>query len=208
MRARRAISHGFTLVELLVVIAIIGVLAGLMFPAFAQGRGKARAIVCMANLHQMVLAAQMYGQDHDQIWAHHGVWQGGTDAGCPLLRRYGLSQESMTCPAFRARPWRRIAGCMLVGYSYNIFLDGLPDASVEYPGTTVVFFDAGLGILALSGPDRFDDPTLPYEAGAWRHDGGANYAFADGHVRWYRPEAVRDGHEGPNDGYRPSFSPW
>lgn len=40
----------FTLIELLVVIAVIGILAGLLFPVFAQARDQARAIACLNML--------------------------------------------------------------------------------------------------------------------------------------------------------------
>jgi prepilin-type N-terminal cleavage/methylation domain-containing protein len=38
--------QGFTLIELLVVVAIIAILAGIMFPVFAQARDKARQVSC------------------------------------------------------------------------------------------------------------------------------------------------------------------
>ena len=43
-------AKGFTLIELLIVIAIIALLAAILFPVFAQARGKARQAVCLSNL--------------------------------------------------------------------------------------------------------------------------------------------------------------
>lgn len=60
--------NAFTLIELLVVIAIIAILAAILFPVFAQAREKARQATCTSNLKQIVLAANMYAQDYDEIW--------------------------------------------------------------------------------------------------------------------------------------------
>jgi len=46
-----------------VVIAIIGILAGLIFPAMAYGKFKARVTTCTNNYRQFALAAAMYAND-------------------------------------------------------------------------------------------------------------------------------------------------
>jgi prepilin-type N-terminal cleavage/methylation domain-containing protein/prepilin-type processing-associated H-X9-DG protein len=62
-------ARGFTLIELLVVIAIIGILAGMLFPVFANAREKARQTACMANIHQLGLAMMMYCDDNEGGYA-------------------------------------------------------------------------------------------------------------------------------------------
>jgi prepilin-type N-terminal cleavage/methylation domain-containing protein/prepilin-type processing-associated H-X9-DG protein len=64
-RSRSQLS-AFTLIELLVVIAIIAILAAILFPVFAQARGKARQITCLSNLKQLTTATLMYVQDYDE----------------------------------------------------------------------------------------------------------------------------------------------
>jgi prepilin-type N-terminal cleavage/methylation domain-containing protein len=63
-RQRRKESRAFTLAELLVVMAIIAILAALLLPTLATSKEQGKRTNCRSNLHQLVLALQMYAGDN------------------------------------------------------------------------------------------------------------------------------------------------
>lgn len=113
MRRRRA----FTLVELLVVIAILAILAGLLFPVFAQAKGAAKKTVCLSNLKSVGYALGLYLNDSDdvfpnaldasdkfapEIWDHEPEFQARIPT-MPLLvdvlEPYTKSKDIWHCPS-------------------------------------------------------------------------------------------------------------
>jgi len=65
LRLLKLSRFGFTLVEMLVVISIIGLLAGLIFPAYSAVKRKSSQAACASNMKQVGMAINLFANDND-----------------------------------------------------------------------------------------------------------------------------------------------
>ena len=216
--SRRA---AFTLIELLVVIAIIAVLAGMLLPALASAKSRARQAACLSGLRQVGLGIQMYADDNRGMFPEttHGISDTNRSWLATVRPYLGNTDAVRLCPADPRRTQRLTNN----GTSYipNEFLavdrvdpfgrviesfrrlDQIPT-----PAETITVFE----IAESKDPGAFNDHTHSRNWGkGWdavlddiqpdRHrtgsatrdhaSGSANYLYLCGHVVQLRAATVK-----------------
>jgi prepilin-type processing-associated H-X9-DG protein len=133
---------------------------GVVLERVELARGDAIDQSCMSNEKQICLAFMMYMQDYDQTLPLKEEW---TDDLMPYIR----NEQVFTCPAKPDLAW---------GYGFNEKLAGLKERKLEGPAQLVLLYESDTGEKNAVGAGE----TLA----APRHQGGLNFGFADGHVKW------------------------
>ncbi len=160
-------------VAFLVSLVVGPIVAAILFPVFARARAKAQQNSCLSNVKQLNLGMLMYASDYDDRWPYAGNWP---DAILPYIN----NTQIYACPSdgrTDGRSNKQTSGCSeSVSYTmspaFNGFYAGFPyPPGTLPPGETGVLFD---GTQLGGGRD----------VAAYRHNGGLNVGYADGHVKW------------------------
>lgn len=200
-------KHGFTLIELLVVIAIIAILAAILFPVFARARENARKSTCQSNMKQLGMATMQYAQDYDESY-HFAYTITPTVYFPQALQPYLKSMDVFVCPS-DPDIWVPVTGIRLSYIcNYNVHPPGdtaqptpVRMAQVSRPSETISMAENADGSTTNRQPDcqyawgcQGGGVSSGYNrwarVGRTRHSEGANYVFADGHVKWMKPDAA------------------
>jgi prepilin-type N-terminal cleavage/methylation domain-containing protein/prepilin-type processing-associated H-X9-DG protein len=213
--------HGFTLIELLMVISIIAILAAILFPVFAQAREAARKTKCASGVRQLGMAVLTYSQDYDEQLP--GTWDGAGGTGSTSgsggwmhftnflgpatfdpsrgsLFPYVKSAAIFQCPTDASRSGNSYAINSLLSTPTGVtaFYAGLSEAALTQPASTFLFIEEHED-GARTTDDAYFNVSIPNRLTS-RHQGGAQFLFCDGHVKYLKSDAIR--YPNPNGVHR------
>jgi prepilin-type processing-associated H-X9-DG protein len=134
-------------------------LTGVALSDLALGENGGKRL-CQSNLKQLALGVMQYMQDYDELHPPANEW-------CDVVMPYVKSERLFHCPALGKKQY---------GYAMNWKLSRKSMGEVDYPSQMVLVYESE----TLRRNHRGEGQDLAY-----RHDGGANYAYDDGHVKWH-----------------------
>jgi len=217
--------------QLLLVVLVLVSSAAIVFPILLRNRENARSASCQSNLKQVALGIAQYKQDYDGRFpltrvhsiqkvrskrkhpsnSDYSLAYGWADAFQPQIKSISI----LLCPAEISMP-SQIGDATLPGFSdywMNENLSGQRDKILSSPQRVLMFGDGEGSADSTSQYSKKTISSAPLVAAQQegytqgpcfeRHLGRANYAFADGHVKWLAKEEISIA---PNQPY--TFAPY
>lgn len=139
--------------------AMFTLLAGLALPVVLRARKKERPTGCLSNVKQVTLALFMYAEDSDEHLPPARVW---CDAAAPYVK----NPQILLCPDHETRE--------KCSYTFSVAVSSADLGRLPHQDRTWVLWDGAGGWNVYGGFDSVE----------YRHRGGANFGYADGHCRW------------------------
>lgn len=205
-------KSAFTLLEVVLILGIMAVLATMLMPLVNRARLNAQRTSCQSNLKQISLGVSQYTRDYDETYPlaytdFDGVegYNPATDKGwAESLGPYLKNARLFSCPT---EPESNIESPLTTDYWMAAPMTGTRFAQVAKPTWTVLSGDgiqSSAAMLVTHGAIAYrgDAPSLKYNGEIWdvtgategkggrRHLEGLNIGFADGHIKWFKPERI------------------
>ena len=215
-------KNGFTLIELLALIAIVSVLCTMLFPGYIKTRDQSRGAICQSNLKQLAMAIHMYQSDWDggmppnyvgdeingyTMWPHFIS---------PFMTKIGAFKcPADECGTYYDDPDEK--SYMYISYSINSYVSSSQGYSGVRDSGSLAYLNINYTTAKKGDIQHPEDVFLMWCGGdtsmdtdheienyhmmrvdkrggfpSPRHNGGTNYAFCDGHVKWLSMKDVPD----------------
>jgi len=169
--------------QAVLVLAGLAIIAVVFYPVSSGVPTDNARTNCQSNLKQIGLAIKQYNQDYNYKFPPVNL---GKQGWADMLQPYLKNTQLFQCPKANSKhPDGKI------DYFYNARVAGQAEEKFEYIANTIM---TGDGIA--DAPSNANLTTFPAawvteeKSPAWRHLEGANYGFADGHVKWLKPTSV------------------
>jgi prepilin-type N-terminal cleavage/methylation domain-containing protein len=197
-------NKGFTLTELMVVTSVTALMMGILLPVLGRVRQQGKSVVCLSNLRQLAIAAELYCNSNDgyypiaymyerkdsefisYAWDFTTIkdWSKGTVEVKPGLLWQGRTIEKIQqCPAFKGgHKWLNDP---YTGYNYNTSYIGHGSSeSIVTPARNVDVKKPGE--CALFGDGQYAGGANKFMRAPWPNEGDAGFFGRAAGTQGYR----------------------
>ena len=198
------------IVKYCVYLIICGAIFCMFYPLLQRANENPHAAPCQGNLKQIGLAIFEYAQDYNEKLPpaiFHDKYIGWANGLQPYAKSYSIFQCYADQNPPQETPQPDKPG--FTDYWFNGNMAGVNEEKIT-SAFNLIMLGGGDGgssdSTASYALNHFSTPWLQSsDSPIKRHLGGANYAFADGHVKWFKPEGIIHIHSSNSEGL-PTFS--